>query len=66
MKMNYQNIAELVHDLVKNPKSMLSSEHRLFPEFKPDEFKIIQNVFSKYDVSGDAATLRISPLGIWA
>lgn len=60
--MNYESIAKLVHDLVKNPKSMLSSDHGLLPEHNT----IIQNVFSKYEVSGDTLTIGIQPLTEWA
>lgn len=63
--MNYESIAKLVHDLAKNPKSVLSSEHGLLPEHKTNEFKIIQNVFSKYEVSGDTLTIGIKPLVSW-
>jgi hypothetical protein len=63
MRMSNQSIAELVHDLVKNPKSMLSGELR--PELKSNEFSIIQNVFSEYEVSGDVVTLGRLPLGYW-
>ena len=66
MKMDYQCIAELVHNLVKNPKNMLSLEHGLLPELKTNESKIIQSVFSKYGVSGDVVTLGTLPLGLWA
>ena len=63
--MNYDSIAKLVHDLVKNPKSMVSSEHGLFSEHKTNEFTIIQNVFSKYEVSGDTLTIEALPLDLW-
>jgi len=66
MRMNYEGIAELVHDLVKNPKNILSLKHTLLPELKLNESKIIQNVFSKYEVSGDVVTLGTLPLGLWA
>lgn len=64
--MSYNSIAELVHDLVKNPKSMLSLEHGLPPkDLKTNEFSIMQNVFSKYEVSGDTLTIGIEPLITW-
>ena len=67
MKMNYEKIAKLVHDLVKNPKSLLSSEQGLHSiELKTNEFTIIQRVFSEYEISGDVATLGTLPLGLWA
>jgi len=66
MNMNYQGIAELVHNLVKNPKNILSLEHGLLPELNANESKIIQNVFSKYGVSDNVVTLGTLPLGLWA
>ncbi|MFZ3132916.1 MAG: hypothetical protein WA125_17865 [Desulfosporosinus sp.] len=64
--MNYERIAELVHDLVKNPKSILSLEQGLpGTELKTNEITIIQNVFSKYEVSGDTLTIGIEPFGTW-
>lgn len=66
MNMNNKGIAELVHDLVKNPKNMLLLKHGLLPELKTNESKIIQNVFSKYEVSGDVVTLGTLSLGLWA
>lgn len=65
LKLNYDKIAELIHDLVKNPKS-LSSEQRLpSTELNTHELSIIQNVFSKYEVSGDTLTIGINPLVGW-
>jgi len=66
IKMNYEGIAELVHDIVKNPKNILSLKHTSLLELRTKEFKIIQNVFSKYEVSGDVVTLGTLPLGLWA
>lgn len=66
MNMSYESIAELVHDLVKNPTSMLSREPGLpSAKLKTNEFTIIQNVFSKYEVSGGALTIGALPMGIW-
>jgi len=62
MNMSYESIAELVHDLVKNPKSMWSLPSA---ELKPNELTIIQRVFSECEVSGDAMTLGTLPLGFW-
>ena len=54
MKMSYESIAELVHELVKNPKSLTQREQGLpSAKLKTNEFTIIQSVFSKYEVSGD-------------
>lgn len=64
--MNYKNIAELVNDLIKNPKNMLSQEHGVSStEQKTNEFTIIQRVFSEYRVSGDILTYETLPLGYW-
>lgn len=65
--MSNQSIAELVHDLVKNPKSTFSLERGIpSAELKADELTIIQRVFSEYEISGDALTLGTLPLGLWA
>ena len=64
--MNYESIAELVHELVKDPKSMLSRELGLSSaKLKTNEFTIIQKVFSECEVSGDAMTLATLPLSFW-
>lgn len=64
--MNYESIAELVHNLVKNPKSLFALEHGLpSTELKTSEFQSIQTVFSKYEVSGDTLTIGIEPLITW-
>lgn len=61
--MSNQSIAELVHDLVKNPKR----EHGILSaELKTNEVTIIQRVFCEYEVSGDVVTLGTLPLGLWA
>lgn len=66
MKMSNQSIAELVHDLVKNPKSMFSREHGIpSEELKTNELSIIQRVFSEYEVSGNVVTFGTLPLGLW-
>ena len=66
IKMNYESIANMVHDLIKNPKSMLSLEHGLsWGELNKNESAIIQTVFSKYEVSGDVLTPGTLPLGFW-
>ncbi|MFZ3132657.1 MAG: hypothetical protein WA125_16550 [Desulfosporosinus sp.] len=64
--MSYESIAKLVNDLVKNPESILSLEQGLpSTELKTNEITIIQNVFSKYEVSGDTLTIGIEPLIKW-
>lgn len=66
-KLDYEKIAEMVHNLVKNPKSMPLYEQGL-PSCKilTSEFSTIQRVFSKYEVSGDVGTLGVIPEGMWA
>ena len=64
--MSYESIAELVHDLVKNPTRTLSREIGLSSvEQKTNEFTIIQRVFSEYEVSGDVMTISALPLRYW-
>ncbi|TGE35000.1 hypothetical protein E4K67_27610 [Desulfosporosinus fructosivorans] len=64
--MSYESIAELVHNLVKDPKSILKLENRLpSGEFDIKELTIVQNVFSKYEVSGDALAIEALPLDLW-
>ena len=67
MKMNYENVAKMVYELVKNPERMLSLEHGLLPsaELKTSELKSIQTVFSKYEVSGDTMAVIMGPLSLW-
>jgi len=64
--MSYDNIAEMVHDLVKNPKSMQARELGLCSaKPKSNEFTIIQRVFSEFEVSGDAMAIRTLPPIFW-
>lgn len=64
--MNHEKIAELFHNLVENPKFMLSQELGFqSTELKTNEITIIQRVFSEYEVSRDAMTLGILPLRFW-
>lgn len=64
--MNYDSIAELVNKLVKNPKSVVSQENEIHStKLKTNELTIIQNVFSKYEVSGDTLTISVKPLMMW-
>lgn len=65
-KMNYDNIAEMVNKLVKDPKDVMSQEQESSAlELTKGEFTIIQNVFSKYEVSGNALTIQALPLVGW-
>jgi len=64
--MSYQRIAELVHDLVKNPKSLTQREHGLLStKLKTNEFTSIQRVFSKPEVSSDVLTFDTIALDFW-
>ncbi|EGW40603.1 hypothetical protein DOT_1449 [Desulfosporosinus sp. OT] len=64
--MNYQRIAELVHELVKNPKSLALREQREpLEKLKVNEFTRVQKAFSKLEVSGDALTFETIPLDYW-
>jgi len=64
--MNYQKIAEIVHDLVKTPRIMLSQKPGLpLREIKTHEFTIIQTVFSKFEVSGAALAVGVRPQSFW-
>lgn len=64
--MTYENIANLVHDLVKNPENILLQGQKLSnTEQKTNESTIIQNVFSKLEVSGDVLTAGMIPEGMW-
>ncbi|MFZ3102365.1 MAG: hypothetical protein WA113_09265 [Desulfitobacteriaceae bacterium] len=62
--MNYERIAEMVHELVKNPKSLLSSEQGVASKDQ-NEFSIVKKVFSKYEVSGGTLTFAIIPESYW-
>ena len=65
--MNYDKIAKMVHEFVKNPNSMLTKENGLAEnKVKTEELSIIHTVFSKYEVSGDAITIGITPLSYWS
>lgn len=64
--MNYDNIAEMVNKLVKDPKGVMSQEQEPSSlELTKSEFNIIQNVFSKYEVSGNTLSIEIKPLVAW-
>jgi hypothetical protein len=64
--MNYDNIAKMVHQYVKNPKSIIAKENGLVENgVKTKELSVIQTVFSKYEVSGDVITFGVTPLSYW-
>jgi hypothetical protein len=62
IKMNYNNIAEFVHYLVKNPRvNELSST-----QINTHEVTVIKKVFSECELSEDVLTFGSIPLGFWA
>jgi len=64
--MNYESIAKTVHELIKNPERLLSLEHGLpSAKLKTNEFKSIQTVFSKNEVSGDVLTITMKTFVGW-
>lgn len=64
--MNYESIAKLVHEYVKNSESPLALEKRLSnKELKTGELSIIQGVFSRYEVSGDTLMIGTTPMIGW-
>ena len=66
-EMNYKDIAKTVHALVKKPDSGLQQENQfLSKQINNNEKAIIQSVFSKYEVSGDALSFVLIPGGLWA
>ncbi|WP_407311802.1 hypothetical protein [Desulfosporosinus sp. SB140] len=64
--MNYELIAEMVHGLVKNNHIVAAYEQGVSSaRILPNEFSVIQRVFSKYEATGDAVTIGIIPEGMW-
>ncbi|NBJ14095.1 MAG: hypothetical protein FNP40_00665 [Dehalobacter sp. 4CP] len=61
--MNYEGIANLVHECVKNPKSMLNQEKD--SKVKPSQFSVIQKVISRDEVPGTIVTLEVGPMATW-
>jgi hypothetical protein len=65
--MNFDSIAKMVHEFVKNPSNMYAKENGLAEsKVETKELSVIQTVFSKYEVSGDVITIGITPMGYWA
>jgi hypothetical protein len=64
--MNYEGIANLVHKCVKNPKLLTQADHQGEKTAKPIEFCVIQNVFSRCEVSGGTVAIEVSPLIQWS
>ncbi|MEA4902149.1 hypothetical protein [Desulfitobacterium sp.] len=63
--MNNEEIAELVHELVKNPKGLLPLENKALEELKTKELTLINRVFSGCETSGDILAIDTLPLGFW-
>jgi len=64
--MNYEGIANLVHECVKNPKSVLTQADKYDKNvIRPTELSAIQNVFFRCEVSGGTATIETDPLIAW-
>lgn len=63
--MSNEKIAELVHELVKNPKSMLSLKNRATGELKTKELSLIKRVFCECETAGDTLAIETLPLGFW-
>lgn len=65
--MDYKGIAKTVHALVKNSDAkLLQQKQVLFKQNNTNEMTIIQNVFSKSEVSGDVLGQGVIPEGLWA
>lgn len=64
--MNYDDIAKLVHNSMKNPKGLLSYEQQsVSKEVTNHEYAIIQKVTSKYEISRNTLAIGIIPQGLW-
>ncbi|NLI91569.1 MAG: hypothetical protein GX434_04995 [Peptococcaceae bacterium] len=63
--MNFDSIANLVHECVKNPKILIQQNGAEEKKVMPGEFSVIQNVFSRYEVSGGTVAFIVEPLGDW-
>jgi hypothetical protein len=63
--MNFDSIAKMVHEYVKNPDISAKESKFTESEVKSQELSVIQTVFTKYDVSGDVISVRIDPMRLW-
>ncbi|WP_368292786.1 hypothetical protein [Dehalobacter sp. TBBPA1] len=63
--MNYDSIANLVHECVKNPKMLLAQNSKQGNTVKSNEFTAVQKVLSGHSVSGGAALITASPMESW-
>jgi hypothetical protein len=59
--MNYNDIAKIVHDSVKNAhKNSLASTH-----INSHEVTVIKKVLSDFEALGEDITLGVLPMGFW-
>ncbi|HHY27094.1 MAG TPA: hypothetical protein GX523_10210 [Desulfitobacterium dehalogenans] len=64
--MNYAAIANLVHESVKNPMRLVTQDEKSDEsKIKAGEFSVIQNVFSRHEVSGGTVAIGPTPLDLW-
>ncbi|EGW41281.1 hypothetical protein [Desulfosporosinus sp. OT] len=65
--MNFDNIAELVHELAKNPNrcSEIIPQVKSVREITNCELDVITKVFSKEELSGNSLAARMSPTLYW-
>lgn len=64
--MNYQRIAEIVHELIKSPNSLnLPEKAESLKKLNINELNGIQRAFSRLEVSGDVLTFEAIPLDYW-
>ncbi len=63
--MNFNSIANLVHECVENPKLLIQQSETNNKKVTSTEFSAIQKVFSRYDVSGGTAAFTAEPLAYW-
>lgn len=63
--MNFDSIANLVHDCVKNPKALIQQNGADEKKVTATEFTVVQKVFSRYEVSGGTVAYVAGPLVDW-
>ena len=65
--MNFNNIAELVHELAKSPNqsSAIISKFKSISEVTNCELETITKVFSQEELSGDLLAVKMSPSLYW-
>ncbi|WP_368292365.1 hypothetical protein [Dehalobacter sp. TBBPA1] len=64
--MNYEGIANFVHECVKNPKNLMTKDEKYGKNaVKPSELSVIQNVFSRCEVSGGTVAIEVGILETW-